>query len=195
MLPAQALGEEGRWSRARWVEARPTARRDLSRLSWYYEDTGGGPTEIRVRHESGDRYRVEVGHHAFVVDQPGSGDAGPTPTDLFVASLASCVAHYAGRFLARHAIDPEALGVDCSFEMADRPARVGTIELRLLLPADFPHELRDRLAAVVEHCTVHNSIVTAPDVHFALETSATPDGRQGESRSIRQPERSLASTL
>jgi len=138
---------------------------------------------------------VTVGHHELVVDQPGSGDAGPTPTDLFVASLASCVAHYAGRFLARHAIDPQGLGVDCSFEMADRPARVGTIELKLLLPPAFPDGLRDRLTAVVEHCTVHNSIVTAPEVHIAFAEATLQDGRQGESRSIRQPAGSLASML
>ena len=54
----------------------------------------------------------------MTVDQPDTGDTGPTPTDLFVASLASCVAHYAGRFFARHGIDPDGFGVDATFAMA-----------------------------------------------------------------------------
>ena len=129
--------------------------------------------DIHVRHEDGDRFHVAIGSHAFVVDQPDTGDAGPTPTDLFVASLAACVAHYAGRFVSRHGIDPHGLGVDCSFAMAtDRPARVGRIDLTLRPPAAFPDTLQDRLLAVVEHCTVHNSITNAPEVRIEL-VSAT----------------------
>jgi uncharacterized OsmC-like protein len=125
--------------------------------------------DIHVRHEDRDRYRVEVRGHTLVVDQPDTGDAGPTPTDLFVAALAVCTAHYAGRFFARHGIDADGFGVDCAFEMAeDRPARVGAIDLELLLPPAFPDELRDRLQAVVEHCTVHNSIVAPPEIRIEL---------------------------
>jgi uncharacterized OsmC-like protein len=130
--------------------------------------------EIRVIHEEADRYRVVIGPHEFVVDQPDTGDAGPTPTDLFVASLASCVAFYAGRFLGRHGIDSEGLAVDCTFEMAeDRPARVASIDLHLMLPLGFPDRLRDRLQAVVEHCTVHNSLVSSPQVRIALGAPMT----------------------
>jgi Predicted redox protein, regulator of disulfide bond formation len=129
--------------------------------------------DVHVQHEGGDRFRVEIGSHALTVDQPDTGDAGPTPTDLFVASLASCVAHYAGRFFARHGVDPDGFGVDATFAMAtDRPARVGRIDLRLRLPRAFPDELRERLAAVVDHCTVHNSITTPPEVRVKLQPAA-----------------------
>lgn len=129
--------------------------------------------DVHVHHEGGDRYRVEIGSHVLTVDQPETGDAGPTPTDLFVASLASCVAHYAGRFFVRHGIDPGGFGVDATFAMAaDRPARVGRIDLALMLPRAFPDELRQRLAAVVDHCTVHNSITTPPDVRVELRAAA-----------------------
>jgi len=126
--------------------------------------------EIGVRHEGGDRYRIELGRHSVLVDQPDTGDAGPTPTDLFVASLAACTAHYAGRFFARHGVDAAGFGVTCVFQMAeDRPARVGSVELRLELPDAFPDDLRDRLLAVVEHCTVHNSITDPPEIWTHLE--------------------------
>ncbi|MGZ6545032.1 MAG: OsmC family protein [Actinomycetota bacterium] len=128
--------------------------------------------DVSVHHEGGDRYRVEIGWHALTVDQPDTGDTGPTPTDLFVASLASCVAHYAGRFFARHDIDPDDFQVDASFEMADRPARVGRIDIGLRLPRGFPDEMRDRLAAVIDHCTVHNSITTPPEVRIEVRAAA-----------------------
>ncbi|MEO8424445.1 MAG: OsmC family protein [Actinomycetota bacterium] len=130
--------------------------------------------EVHVQPEGGDRYRVEIGWHALTVDQPDTGDTGPTPTDLFVASLASCTAHYAGRFFARHDIDPDGFGVDATFTMAaDRPARVGSIDLSLRLPRGFPDGLRDRLAAVVDRCSVHNSITTPPEIRVELRAAVT----------------------
>ena len=61
--------------------------------------------QMDVRHVSGESYEVSVRGHRVIVDQPadaGGQDTAPTPTELFVASLATCVAFYAGRYLARH---------------------------------------------------------------------------------------------
>ncbi|HUL85001.1 MAG TPA: OsmC family protein [Actinomycetota bacterium] len=130
---------------------------------------------IIVRNLEGDRYTIGIRDHEVVVDQPvhdGGTDAGPTPTELFVGGLASCVAFYAGRFLERHAIEREGLSVTCDWEMADeRPNRVGRIEIRLALPAGFPADDHARLMAVVEHCTVHNSMVRMPEVHITAEAA------------------------
>jgi uncharacterized OsmC-like protein len=124
---------------------------------------------LEVRHEDGDRFLIRIRGHDLVVDQPETGDVGPTPTELFVAGLASCVAFYAGRFCERHGIDPSGLGVECTWAFSeDRPARVGSIGLRLRLPLGFPSTKLERLRAVVEHCTVHNSIVRAPRVEIEL---------------------------
>jgi len=128
---------------------------------------------IRVRHEGGDRFRVTIRGHDVHVDQPvddGGEDTAPTPTELFVAGLASCVGFYAGRFLRRHDLPTEGLAVDCGFEFApDRPARVGKIELVVHLPQGFPEERRKAFRSVVEHCTVHNSLAQPPEIGLSLE--------------------------
>lgn len=128
--------------------------------------------EMRIEHEGGDRYRVRIRGHEVLVDQAtedGGEDAGPTPTELFVAGLASCVAFYAGRFLRRHGLPTEGLAVDCSYAFAeDRPARVGKVTIAVRLPEGFPEERRAALLAVVEHCTVHNSLRQPPEVEIAL---------------------------
>ena len=72
-----------------------------------------------------------------------AGPLGPTPTELFVASLAACVAFYARRFLARHGLDATGLRVEAAYTMSpDRPARVHTITLRLLLPQPLEENRR-----------------------------------------------------
>jgi putative redox protein len=134
---------------------------------------------LSVTHQTGDRFQLQVRGHRLTCDQPsadGGGDQGPTPTELFVASLAACVAFYARRFLVRHDLDPTGLRVEAAFTMSpDRPARVDTITVRLLLPQPLAPNRRRALLAVVEHCTVHNSIRTPPEVHLTLaEPAAAP---------------------
>ncbi|HSO55680.1 MAG TPA: OsmC family protein [Actinomycetes bacterium] len=131
---------------------------------------------LSVTHQSADRFELQVRGHRLTCDQPladGGDDQGPTPTELFVGSLAACVAFYARRFLARHDLDAAGLRVEAAFTMsADRPARVDTITLRLLLPKPLAPNRRRALLAVVDHCTVHNSIRTPPKVRVTLAESA-----------------------
>ncbi|MET8897007.1 OsmC family protein [Streptomyces albogriseolus] len=56
---------------------------------------------LEVTHVEQDAYTVDVRGHRLRVDQPldaGGTDTAPTPTELFAASLATCVAFYAGRY-------------------------------------------------------------------------------------------------
>lgn len=134
---------------------------------------------IQVAHLAGDEFAVNIRGHELILDQPaveGGGDRGPTPTELFVAGLAGCVGHYARRFLARHGLSETGLRVTADWEMAaDRPARVGRIDLLVEPPADFPEDRRTALLAVASHCTVHHSITQAPEIAVRLsEKIGTP---------------------
>jgi putative redox protein len=132
--------------------------------------------QMIVRHVEGDRFTLGIRGHEVIVDQPrgdGGTDAGPTPTELFVGGLVSCAAFYASRFLERHGFERDGLSVACAWEMAsERPSRVSRIEIRVAVPSSLPQKDHDRLMAVVEHCTVHNSMVQMPEVHIFAETVA-----------------------
>jgi putative redox protein len=125
-----------------------------------------------VRFVAGESYEVAVRGHRVTVDQPadaGGLDTAPTPTELFVASLATCVAFYAGRYLTRHGYSRDGLGVCADYDMAtDRPARVSGIRLTVRVPAELPAERWAALRAVVSHCTVHNSLASPPPVTIDL---------------------------
>ena len=126
-----------------------------------------------VRFMAGEAYEVRVRGHRVVVDQPagaGGQDAAPTPTELFVASLATCVAFYAGRFLTRHGYSRDGLAVAAGYEMAsDRPARVSNVRLTVRVPAGLPPGRWAALRAVASHCTVHNSLASPPSVSIDLQ--------------------------
>ena len=131
---------------------------------------------ISARYLDGDRFVISVRQHTLTVDQPvgdGGTDTAPTPTELFVAGLTSCVAFYARRYLARHQLPTEDLTVTATYEMASRPARVCEVRLDVDLPAGVPAERRDALLAVASHCTVHNSLEEPPTVTVAIADTAT----------------------
>ena len=130
--------------------------------------------ELTVASVGGDRHRITIRGHELIVDQPrdaGGEDAGPTPTDLFVASLASCVAHYARRGLGSRGEGPK---VRCVWRMSETPPwRVATIRIDVMLP---PGTSDARVAAVrraVEHCTVHNSLRAPPEVSITASVART----------------------
>ena len=127
---------------------------------------------IEVSFLDGESYQIAVGSHRLRVDQPaeaGGTDSAPTPTELFVASLASCVAFYAGRYLIRHGYGRTGLAVSAGYSLAaDRPARVGAIRISVKVPAELPEDRWRALAAVVSHCTVHNTLTKQPDVSIEL---------------------------
>lgn len=136
------------------------------------EVPGGRP--MNVVHRGGDKFDIIVRGHVITVDQPvkdGGDDTAPTPTELFIASLASCVAFYARRYLTRHDLPTQGLTVEATFEMGSRPARVSRIDLRVVIPEGVPAERRDALLAVATHCTVHNTLETKPDVSITLAAS------------------------
>lgn len=131
----------------------------------------GASRTLRVEHRGDDRFDIRVRGHEVSVDQPvadGGDDTAPTPTELFVVSLASCIAFYARRYLARHGLPADGLVVESTFEMGARPARVAEIDVRLILPEGVPAGRRDALLAVAEHCTVHNTLTTPPEVRITI---------------------------
>ncbi|GAU69814.1 OsmC-like protein [Streptomyces sp. NBRC 110611] len=128
---------------------------------------------IEVSFTDGEAYRIRVRGHELVVDQPvdaEGGDSGPTPVELFVASLVSCVAYYAGRYLDRHDLPRGDLSATADFEMADdRPARVARVRIGVHVPVSLTSDRKEALRAVMRHCTIHNSLLRPPEVSIDVE--------------------------
>jgi len=126
---------------------------------------------VTVEHLDGERYVIGVRGHLITVDQPladGGSDTAPTPTELFVSSLVSCVAFYAGRFLDRHGLSRRGLRATASFTMAaDRPARIASMTVSVSAPT-LPEERRNAFLAVINRCTVHNTLHQIPDIHISV---------------------------
>ncbi len=129
--------------------------------------------KLTVVHEGSVRFAVKSRHHVVVTDQPledGGGDAGMSPVELFVGSLASCIAYFVARFCARHGLAYEGMAVDAEWSMAERPHRVGSVTIHVHLPESVTASQRERLVRIAQGCTVHRSLTTMPHVAVELHT-------------------------
>ena len=127
--------------------------------------------KVTTTFHGGTRYDITNGKHHIITDQPvedGGQDAGMTPVELFVGSLASCVGYFVGRFCGRHGIPREGLSVEAEWSMAEGPHRVGRIDICIHLPSRITPEQQERLLKVAHGCTVHQSIALLPDIDIKL---------------------------
>ena len=160
------------WAGLSAAEARRLASALLSQAAAAEQDAQDPSGQVTVRHVDGDAYAITARGHAMLTDQAvadGGTDAAATPTELLVASLASCVGFYTGRYLVRHGLDRAGLAVTAEFAMAaGPPARVSAVRLRITVPAGVPAQRTDALLAVASHCTVHNTLRQQPEVSIEL---------------------------
>ncbi|WP_432118551.1 OsmC family protein [Streptomyces sp. bgisy032] len=176
------------WASLTAEEARRLAGLLLFQAAAVDPEPAGPPDVAEVVPIQGDAYEIRVRGHVLTVDQPvpdGGNDTAPTPVELFVASVASCAAHYAGRYLDRHDVSREGLSVRAEYRMADdRPARVAALTLTVTAPA-LPARRQAALRAVVSHCTVTNTLARAPEVDLEVrcaagtEAARAPQASQG----------------
>jgi putative redox protein len=127
--------------------------------------------KLIVSYLGGARYDITSGKHRVVTDQPvedGGQDAGMSPVELFVGSLASCVGYFVGRYCDRHQISTKGLSVEAEWTMAEQPHRVGQVTLAIHLPHRITAEHSERLLKVAHGCTVHQSIAVAAGVAIEL---------------------------
>jgi uncharacterized OsmC-like protein len=131
---------------------------------------------LTVAYHGGTRYDITSGRHRVVTDQPeedGGHNAGMSPVELFVGSVAGCVGYFVGQFCARHDISREGLAVDAEWEMAEGPHRVGKMVLVIRLPHRLTPDMKERLLKVAHGCTVHQSFSGAPAVTIQLNPHTT----------------------
>jgi putative redox protein len=124
--------------------------------------------EVCARWRGGYAVGVEAREHRIAVDEPaesGGEDSGMMPTEVFLASLASCFCLALAWRADRDGIELPGLRVDGRAERAGRELRYGHIVLTAT--ADVPGDL---LAPLVERarrlCWVSNTLASPPAVEY-----------------------------
>ncbi len=113
--------------------------------------------------------------HTVRTDQPekaGGRDTGPSPFDLFLASLGTCTGYYAARFCELKGIDPRRLSLRLeTVRDADRK-RLGKVRIELELPPDFPEKYRKAIVRAADQCAVKRHILEPPELEVVAVQSS-----------------------
>jgi putative redox protein len=118
--------------------------------------------------------RVELRHgpsgEQIFTDLPAdNGGKGRTfsPTDLFAASLASCILTIMAKVAERDGVELKGASIEIEKRMQDSPRRVAAFTGVITLPAGLSESERMKLAECVKACPVHKSL--HPDIKVDLE--------------------------
>jgi len=121
---------------------------------------GGGAT-VSVR-----AHRLESDH----APADGGSDAGPSPAELFVASLGACMALAVATYCHSHGYG-DGVEVDLTYAMARTPTRLASIVVDIHVPAGFPEDRIEAARRVAELCPLHATLAQPPQVDVEIVLS------------------------
>lgn len=114
--------------------------------------------EIRLRFEGKARVVAEADGTEIATDQSveaGGEGSAPEPFLLFLVSIGTCAGINVRRFCEARGIPID--GVRLTQRMIgdpSRPGRIGTIEVEIELPAEFPERYREAVVRAAAGCAV-----------------------------------------
>ena len=127
--------------------------------------------KITTYHKGDMLFESKMGEHGINIDVPpsmGGSDRGPTPPELFVASLGSCVAAFVTNYCGKAGIDTTDLSVDVTFDKAEDPTRLVNLKIKVNVPHGDCSKRKQAILRVAEHCPVHQTISTLEDIEIEI---------------------------
>ncbi len=132
--------------------------------------------EVKVSQVEGVKFSIQSRSHTIVCDQPvenKGSDAGMTPPELLLASLASCAAFYAAEYLRTRNLAQSGVAVSVTAEKLLKPARLGHFRIRVESPVCLTTEQHDAMMRSVHHCLVHNTLMSPPDIQIEIAEASS----------------------
>lgn len=111
---------------------------------------------------SEERIRLEgtPGPLTIEADRP---DAQYSPFHMLASALAMCVFSVLASWAEHAKIDATRLALEVDWRFAEKPHRVGEMDLRILWP-ELPPERRAAAERAAHLCAIHNTLANAPTV-------------------------------
>ncbi|HJR66674.1 MAG TPA: OsmC family protein [Gemmatimonadaceae bacterium] len=111
---------------------------------------------------SEERIRLEgtPGPLTIEADRP---DAQYSPFHMLASSLATCVLSVLASWAEHAKLDASGLALEVDWRFAEKPHRVGTIDVKIIWP-QLPPERRTAAERAAHLCAIHNTLANAPTV-------------------------------
>jgi len=118
------------------------------------------------------RVDARVNGFTVITDQPvdegGQGEA-PTPSEIFLASLATCSALYAQRFCESRGIAIDGLGLSMDVGRDEETKMIKKLTYKLRLPEGFPEKYEQAIVRAMNQCYVKKHLFEPPEFETVIE--------------------------
>ena len=111
---------------------------------------------------SDERIRLEgtPGPLTIEADRP---DAQYSPFHMLASALATCVLSVLDSWAEHAKLDASGLAVEVDWRFAEKPHRVGAMDLKIIWP-QLPAERRAAAERAAHLCAIHNTLASSPTV-------------------------------
>lgn len=111
--------------------------------------------------------KVDAFYKGFTIktDQPtyaGGESSAPAPFDLFLASIGTCAGLYVLFFCEKRGIPTDGAKVALKTKKDRHKKMIGTIDIEIQLPQEFPEKYREAIIRSVELCSVTKHMYDPP---------------------------------
>ena len=122
---------------------------------------------MTIAYTGGMQFVAETRGHRITIDLPPGQkgeDSGPTPPELFIASLGSCIGVYVVDYLTSRGLPRDGVRVEMTWEDEKSPARIGTVTANIELPDGIGPEHTRMALKAAQACKIHNTLHHKPEV-------------------------------
>jgi uncharacterized OsmC-like protein len=128
--------------------------------------------EITVNHKGEMEFETQIGNHTLTIDIPPENngkDRGPTPPQLFIASLSSCIAVFVASYCNNVGINTEGLSVSLSYDKLTNPSCLGNLKAVIKIPNGDVGKKEKGVIRAAELCLIKETMRLSPEVELTLE--------------------------
>ncbi len=126
-----------------------------------------------IRYTGGKSFVAENRNHKVTIDLPkesGGRDKGPTPPEIFIDSLGSCIGVYVIGYCKTTGLNADGLiiKIDWEKEVTGKPYYIKKIDIKIDLPNALVGARKEALLKIASSCLIHQTIKTRPEINIAL---------------------------
>ena len=130
--------------------------------------------EMIIDFPGGARVDAHFGPYTVNTDQPPAGGgqgSAPTPFAVFLSSMGTCAGIYVLGFCKQRGLPTDGIRiVQRVLGNPIRPGMVGTVQLEIQVPPEFPEKYYDALVRSAEQCAVKKHFEYPPQFEIFTKT-------------------------
>jgi putative redox protein len=124
--------------------------------------------DVKILLLSDERIRLEGGSGPLTIeaDRP---DAQYSPFHMLASALGTCELSVLASWAEHAHLDASGLAIEIEWRFADKPHRVGEIDVKIIWPA-LPPERRTAAERAANLCAIHNTLTHPPTIRMEISS-------------------------